>query len=96
MSVDNKVAFTILNPRLFVEIFLDYGHWNTKKSVSLTDSDVQNFLGGEGNQNKCEKKTENYVFSSFDNGISRRWERKSTTGRFATVHFWQFKDFFCL
>ena len=42
---------------------------NDEKSVSLTDSDVQPFLEGEGNQNTG--KTERYVISGFGNGISR-------------------------
>ena len=42
-----------------------------------------NFLRKEKNQN-TKWKTESYVFSGFDSGISRGWERKSTTGRFAT------------
>ena len=36
----------------------------------LAGSDVQNFLEWEGNQN-TERKIEIYVFSGFDNGISR-------------------------
>ena len=32
----NGEAFTILNPRSFVGIFLDYGYQNTEKSVSLS------------------------------------------------------------
>ena len=47
-----------------------------EKSVSLTDSDIQNYLEGKENQN-TERKTESYVFSSFGNGIS-------TTEIFAT------------
>ena len=35
-----------------------------------------------------ERKTESYVFSGFGKGIYRGWERKSTTGKFATVRFW--------
>ena len=58
-----------------------------KKSVLLTESDVQTFLEGEENQN-TERKTESYVFSDFGNGISRSWERKSTSERFATGRFW--------
>ena len=41
-----------------------------------------NFLRKEKYQN-TKWKTESYVFSGFSNGISRGWERKSTTGRFA-------------
>ena len=42
----------------------------TEKSVSFTESDVQNFLEWEENQN-TERKTESYVFSGFGNDISR-------------------------
>ena len=57
-----------------------------KKSISLTDNDIQNFLKGEENQvNK--RKTESYAFSGFGNGISCGRERQSTTGRFATGRF---------
>ena len=34
------------------------------------------------------RKTGNYVFSGFGNGISRCWERKSTTEILATGRFW--------
>ena len=44
-----------------------------KKSVSLTDSDVQTFLEGEENQ-YTKRKTESYVFSGFGVGMSRGWE----------------------
>ena len=85
----NSEALTILNTRPFVGTFSDYGGWNTKNSVPLTESDVQTFQ--EGKENRCAKrKTESYVFSGFGNGISRGWERKSTTGRFATGRFWPF------
>ena len=83
----NCEAFTILNPKSFFGSFADFGCWNTEKSVSLRDGDVQTFLKRKENQ-KMERKTESYVFSGFDNGISRSWERKSTTGRFATGRFW--------
>ena len=50
-----------------------------KKSISLTDSDVQTFLEG--------KKTKSYVSSGFGNGISPSLEQSSTTGRFAVGRF---------
>ena len=53
----------------------------------LPDSDVQTFLEKEENPN-TERKTKDNVFSGFDDGISRDWERKSTAGRFATGRFW--------
>ena len=59
---------------------------NTEKSVSLTNSDVQTFLEGKENQ-YTKRKTEMYVFSGFGNSISRGWERKSATGKFATGPF---------
>ena len=85
----NDKAFTILNLRSFVGIFSDYGCENTEKSVSLTDSNVRTLLAEEENQNTI-RKTESYVFSGFGNGISRRWERKSTTGKYVTSCFWLF------
>ena len=57
-----------------------------KKSISLTDSDVQTFLEGEENQNTYEK-TKSYVSSGFGNGISPSLEQSSTTGRFAVGRF---------
>ena len=69
--------------------FLKSWRLNTKKSVSLTDSEVQTFLEGEENQ-YTKRKTESYVFSGFGVSISLGWEWKSTTGRFATDRFWPF------
>ena len=60
-----------------------------KKSVLLTDNEVQTFLEGEENQ-YTKRKTESYVFSGFGVSISLGWEWKSTTGRFATGRFWPF------
>ena len=51
------------------------------------DIDLQTFLEGEEYQN-TKRKTESYVFLGFGNSISRSWERKSTTKRFATGRFW--------
>ena len=42
----------------------------------LSDSDVGHFLEGEENQS-TKRKTENYVFSGFVNGISRGWRKRS-------------------
>ena len=69
--------------------FLKSWRLNTKKSVSLTDSEVQTFLEGEENQ-YTKRKTESCVFSGFGVSISLGWEWKSTTGRFATGRFWPF------
>ena len=66
----NGKAFTIPNTRSFVKIFSDYGCQNTKKSVSLTGSDIRTFLETEENQCKIwNEKTESYVFRGFGNGI---------------------------
>ena len=61
---------------------------NIKKAVPRKDNDVQTFL--EGEENKYTKRTESYVFSDFGNGVSRGWERKLTTGRFAIGRFCPF------
>ena len=69
--------------------FSNYGGWNTKKSLSLTDCEVQTFLEDEGNQ-YTKRKTESYIFSGFGVSISLGWEWKLTTGRFVTGRFWPF------
>ena len=51
----NDEALTILNPWLFVRIFLDYGCLNTEKSVSLTDIDFQSFAKAVGKPKYLEK-----------------------------------------
>ena len=63
----NDGAFTILNLRSFA---LSEFFQIMAAKTSLTDSNVQTLLKGEKNQN-MERKTENYVFSRFGNGISR-------------------------
>ena len=75
--MNEQQILTILNPRSFAGIFSDYGRYSLQ-TVS--------FLEGK-NQN-TNIKTESYVFSGFGNGISRRWERKSSAGRFATGRLW--------
>ena len=52
-----------------------------------------NFLRKEKYQN-TKWKTESYVFSGFSNGISRGWERKSTTGRFAIADYGRLPEWF--
>ena len=52
--------------------FWNYGGWNTKKSVSLTDCEVQTFLEDEGNQ-YTKRKTESYIFSGFGVSIFLGW-----------------------
>ena len=79
-----------IHGRLSEYFRINYGCYKTEISVlTLTDSELQTFLEREENQN-TKWKTESYVFSGFGNGISRDWERKSTTGRFATGQFWPF------
>ena len=67
------------------DYFLIMAAKKMKKSVSLTDSDVQTFIEAEENQN-TKRKTESYLFVF--HGHSRGSERKSTTERFATGLFW--------
>ena len=78
---------SLRHSRSFVGIFRIMAAKTLKKFVSLTDSHVQTFLEGEENQT-TKRKTESCLFSGFSNDISRRWERKSTTSRFATGWFW--------
>ena len=52
-----------------------------------------NFLRKEKYQN-TKWKTESYVFSGFSNGISRGYERKSTTGRFAIADYGRLPEWF--
>ena len=76
-----------LHHSLFMDVCQNFlvvwllNHWKW-----LTDSNVQTFLE-EKEKPQFEKKTESYVFIDFCNGISRGWERKLTTGRFATGWF---------
>ena len=60
-----------------------------KKTLLMTDSEVQTFLKGEENQ-YTKRKTESYVFSGFSVSISLGWEWKSTTRRFVTGPFLPF------
>ena len=72
----NGKAFTIPNPRSFVEFF------------RFMAADVQTLQGREENQNTKKKKTETYIFSVVDNEISCGWKRKSSAKRFAIGRFW--------
>ena len=60
-----------------------------KKTLLMTDSEVQTFLKGEENQ-YTKRKTESYVFSGFSVSVSLSWEWKSTTRRFVTGPFLPF------
>ena len=66
---------------------------NAKKSLPLTDSDVQTLLGEEENQN-TKRKAETYIFSAFGNEIFHGWERKSSTRRFTLGRFWHVPEIF--
>ena len=55
--------------KLFVGAFSNYGGYDTKKSVSLTDNDVQTFLEGVKNQ-YSKRKIESCVLSGFGVSIS--------------------------
>ena len=66
---------------------------NTKKSLPLTDSDVQTLLGEEENQN-TKRKAETYIFSAFGDGIFHGRERKSSTRRFTLGRFWHVPEIF--
>ena len=57
-------------------------HWQIRNAYR---QQRLNFPRRGGKQNK---KTESYVFSGLGNDIPRGWERKLTTGRFATGRFW--------
>ena len=83
----NGKAFTILITSCLSELSWIMVAKTLKKSVSLTDNEVQTFLEGEENQ-YTKRKTESYVFSGFGDSISLGWEWGSTTGRFATNRFW--------
>ena len=59
----NGEVSTIFNPRSLVGIFSDNGCLNTKKFVSLRDSDVQTFLEGEEDKIWKEKPKVTYSVS---------------------------------
>ena len=65
----NGKAFTILNTSCLSELSRIMAAKTLKKSVSLTDNEVQTFLEGEENQ-YTKRKTESYVFSGFGVSIS--------------------------
>ena len=68
---------TVKPSRFLIQVvyrsFLKLWRLNTKRSVSLTDSEAQTFLEGEENQ-YTKRKTESYVFSGFGVSISLGWE----------------------
>ena len=82
----NGKAFTVLNTCNLSELSRNMAlknpyRWQTVRFKLL---DLQ------GEENHYSKEAESLVFSGFGVSISRGWERKSTTGRFATGRFWPF------
>ena len=65
----NGKAFTILNTGCLSELSRIMATKTLKKSVLLTDNEVQTFLEGEENQ-YTKRKTESCVFSGFGVSIS--------------------------
>ena len=65
----NGKAFTILNTSCLSELSRIMAAKTLKKSVSLTDNDVQTFLERVENQ-YSKRKTESCVFSGFGVSIS--------------------------
>ena len=63
---------------------MDYGCLNTENVLLLTNSDVQNFQGGEGNQNMLKK---NQTLDSQWPCFAAENQNGSTTGRYATGRF---------
>ena len=83
----NGKTFTILNTSCLSELSRIMAAKTLKKSVSLTDNDVQTFLERVENQ-YSKRKTEICIFSGLGVSISDGWEWKSITGRFASGRFW--------
>ena len=65
----NGKAFTILNASCLLELSRVVAAKTLKKSVSLADNEVQNFLESEENQ-YSKRKTESCVVSGFGVSIS--------------------------
>ena len=67
------------------------GLWRLKHwKIRIADRQWGSNFSRRGKNQCTKRKTESYVFSGFGVGISRGWEWKSTTGRFATGRFWPF------
>ena len=79
----NGEAYTILNVRSFFRTFFGFKTDETLKIRIAYRQRRSNFprRGRKRKIGKC-------VFSGFGNDISRGWERKSTTERFATGRSW--------
>ena len=62
-----------------------FGLWQLKHwKIRIAYRQWRSNFPRRGRKPKYGKKTESWVLSGFGNGVSRGWERKSTTGRFAT------------
>ena len=67
------------------------GLWRLKHwKIRIADRQRGSNFSRRGKNQYTKRKTESYVFNSFGVGISRGWEWKSSTGRFATGRFWPF------
>ena len=65
-----------------------YGLWLLKHwKIRIAYRQERSNFPRRGRKPKYGKKTESWVLSGFGNGVSRGWERKLTTGRFATSRF---------
>ena len=65
-----------------------YGLWLLKHwKIRIAYRQWRSNFPRRGRKPKYGKKTESWVLSGFGNGVSRGWERKLTTGRFATNRF---------
>ena len=65
-----------------------FGLWQLKHwKIRIAYRQWRSNFPRRGRKPKYGKKTESWVLSGFGNGVSRGWERKLTTGRFATNRF---------
>ena len=64
------------------------GLWRLKHwKIRIADRQRGSNFSRRGKNQYTKRKTESYVFNGFGVGISRSWEWKSTTQRFATGRF---------
>ena len=86
-----SAAFRLMKMKVFCQNFFGLRrikHWKIRIAYRQWHSNFP--------RRGRKRKTGNYVFSGFGNGISRGWEQKSTTEIFATGRFWlcTWKTFF--
>ena len=77
-----KFLFDIALNKMLINRILNEHSLQT--SSFLFPFPIQTFLEGIENQ-YTKRKTRRYVFSGFDNNISRGWEWRSATGRFVIM-----------